>query len=268
MKKNVPFVITIAGSDPSGGAGIEADIKTLTSLKVYALDVITTQTIQNTKGVYEKIFLSPEIIKKQLEKIFEDFKVDVVKLGMPGNKEIINVILPFIAGKTIIFDPVIYSKNGFPLTDESEVDYIKEKILPISTIITPNYFELKSFSGLETESPAKMAKKLLLDFKGISAIVVKGGHIDEEKETIIDILVLREKEDFKVFKFRHKRIRTKNLHGTGCTLSSAIAAYIARENSVELSVKKGIKYLTKIIKKSASYAIGMGNGPLIHFLGK
>ncbi len=265
-KKKLPLVLIIAGSDPSGGAGIEADIKTLSALKVYALDIVTSYTVQNTTGVYEKFYPSGYLIKKQLEKIFEDIEVNVIKIGMTGNKEIINIISTFFSGKIIVFDPVIYSKNGFLLMDQCDIELVKEKILPYTTIMTPNFLELKSLCKIEIDNPLKMAENILNEFTNLKAILIKGGHINEDKKIITDILMLKENSRIKLYKFKHKRINSKNLHGTGCTLSSAIAGNLAKGYSIKKSVKKSIWYLAKIIKNSANYRIGNGNGPLIHFL--
>ena len=259
-------MLTIAGSDPSGGAGIEADLKVFTSLKVYGVDAITSITVQNSQGVFKKLDVPPDFLKKQLEKLFEDFEINVIKIGMVSSFAISKTIADFLTGKTVVYDPVIYSKNGFPLNNESEIIKIIEILLPLTTILTPNYFELKKISGLITDNSLEMAKKVLVDFCNLKALVVKGGHIEEEKERINDSILIREREKIKKYDFSYPRIRTQNLHGTGCTLSSAIAAYLALSFDTKIAVKRALKYTHLKILSSSKYRICKGKGPLIHFL--
>ncbi len=263
MIKNFPKVLSIAGSDPSGGAGIEADIKTLTSLRVYILSIISSITVQNTKGVFEKYDIPSKIIEKQLEKLVEDIDFDFVKISMIGDKKNIKIFKKFLSGKFIIFDPVLYSKNAFPLIDEEYQQIVCEDLIPLCKIITPNYPELKILSGYQSENPELIALKLLERYKNLEAVLIKGGHINENSLKVMDKLILKEN---KKITFVHSRINTPNLHGTGCTLASAIAAYLAKGNDIETSTKRAVNYLNRIIKKSKNYKIGKGNGPLLHYL--
>lgn len=256
------IVLSIAGSDPSGGAGIEADLKTLTALKIYGLSIISSLTIQNTMGVFEKFNISSEIIEKQLSRLVEDIDFNFVKVSMIGDISNIKVFKKFLSDKFIIFDPVLYSKNGFPLIEEDYLKEIMNEFLPICRYITPNFYELKILSGVE-EEPLKMAKNILEKYINLEAILIKGGHINEEKLTVYDTLVLR---NGKIITFKHPRIKSSNLHGTGCTLSSAISAYLAKGCSIEKATFKAIKYLQRIIKKSSTLKIGKGIGPLLHYL--
>lgn len=264
MKFKVPVVLSIAGSDPSGGAGVEADIKTLTSLGVYACSVITTLTVQNTMGVKECIFLDERLIEKQLFSIFSDIDVNVVKIGMPGKENTINVILEFIKNKIVVFDPLIYSKNGKLLFDG---DFHKgfSSLIPFSTIITPNYYELKEICG-GCSDPVDGGMKLLSRYESLKAILVKGGHYREDSSLILDFLIIRDGNKVEISKFKHRRISSKNLHGTGCTLSSAISAFIAKGYNLKKSVREAINYTQRLIKISRFAQIGRGCGPLIHSL--
>ncbi len=265
MNKFLPKVLTIGGVDPSGGAGIEADIKTLTSLRVYALSIPTSLTIQNTKGVFEKFNISPEIIEKQLKYILEDIEIKYVKISMIGDIKNIITFKKMLSDKFIIFDPVLYSKNGFPLIDEENLKLIEEELIPLCKIITPNFHELKILSKIEDDYNI-MAKKILENHINLKALILKGGHIDENKTKIFDRLFIKEKEKINSYTFTHSRINSTNLHGTGCTLASAISAYLAKNNEIKKATHKGIKYIYKLIKKSKDYKVGKGNGPLIHFL--
>ncbi|MCX7820658.1 MAG: bifunctional hydroxymethylpyrimidine kinase/phosphomethylpyrimidine kinase [Brevinematales bacterium] len=262
MKKEIAKVLSIAGSDPSGGAGIEADIKTLSTLKVYAMSIISSITIQNTIGVFEKFNIPSAVVEKQLSKLLEDIDFKFVKISIIGEVSNIKIFKKLLSDKFIIFDPVLYSKNGFPLIDKEYLTEVINELLPICKYITPNFHELKILSEIE-ESPIFMAKNILEKFKNLEAILIKGGHINEEKSIIYDTLVQR---TGKIKTFSHLRIKTPNLHGTGCTLSSAIAAYLAKGYGIDTATSKAIKYLQKIIKKSSNIKFGKGTGPLIHYL--
>ncbi|MGC8770484.1 MAG: bifunctional hydroxymethylpyrimidine kinase/phosphomethylpyrimidine kinase [Brevinematia bacterium] len=256
------IVLSIAGSDPSGGAGIEADLKTLTALKVYGLSIISSLTIQNTVGVFEKFNIQSEIIEKQLAKLIEDIDFNFVKVSMIGDISNIKLFKKFLSDKFIIFDPVLFSKNGFPLIEEDYLKEVMDEFLPICSYMTPNFYELKRLSGIE-EEPLTMARSILKKYTDLKAILIKGGHIDERNLTICDTLLLKN-GIVKIFK--HSRIKSSNLHGTGCTLASAISAYLAKGCSIEKATSKAIKYLQRVIKKSSTLKIGKGTGPLLHYL--
>lgn len=261
----IKYAMTIAGSDPSGGAGIQADIKTFTSLGVYCAAVITSLTVQNTVKVFDSIHLDPEFIKYQIKKVLEDLPIMNIKTGMLGNSEIIKGISNVLNNLNIVCDPVIISKSGYNLISDDSIDTLKEYIISKSLILTPNYYELIKLNYNKVDEPIKMGENILNEFKNLNAILIKGGHINENENKINDILIIRKNNKFKYKIFSHSRINTKNTHGTGCTLSSAITAYLAKGLDIENAVKKSIKYIKKLIKYSSKYKIGNGNGPLLHY---
>lgn len=255
MKK----VLTIAGSDCSGGAGIQADIKTITSNKMYAMSVITALTAQNTTGVSGVVDISPEFVKMQLDSVFTDIFPDAVKIGMVSNVEIIEVIverLKYYGAKNIVVDPVMVATSGSKLLKEDAIEAVKNVLIPIADIITPNVAEAEVLSGIKIESLEDMeesAKIISNMLKG--SVLVKGGHIGDDASD----LILLESE---VCWIEGKRIQNDNTHGTGCTLSSAIACNLAEGLSVKDSVKNAKAYLTGALKDGLN--LGKGSGPLNH----
>lgn len=255
MKK----VLTIAGSDCSGGAGIQADIKTITSNKMYAMSVITALTAQNTTGVSGVVDISPEFVKMQLDSVFTDIFPDAVKIGMVSNVEIIEVIverLKYYGAKNIVVDPVMVATSGSKLLKEDAIEAVKNVLIPIADIITPNVAEAEVLSGIKIESLEDMeesAKIISNMLKG--SVLVKGGHIGDDASD----LILSESE---ICWIEGKRIQNDNTHGTGCTLSSAIACNLAEGLSVKDSVKNAKAYLTGALKDGLN--LGKGSGPLNH----
>ena len=253
MKK----VLTIAGSDSCGGAGIQADIKTMSALGVYGMSVITAVTAQNTLGVLKVQELSGDIIKEQLKAIFEDIEVDSIKIGMLSSTEIIKIVTDSLEkynAKNIVIDPVMLSKNKYKLLKEEALIEMK-RFIGIGTLVTPNIPEAEVLAHME-EDIIKAARKI--QSFGVKNVLIKGGH---REENCTDILLL---ENDKIVKFFGRKIEAINTHGTGCTLSSAIASFIAKGNSIEESVKQGKEYITQAIKNS--FSIGKGIGPLGHFI--
>lgn len=255
MKK----VLTIAGSDCSGGAGIQADIKTITVHKMYAMSVITSLTAQNTTGVYGVADAEADFVARQLDCVFEDIYPDAVKIGMVSNEEIIKTIAKKLAeykAKNIVADPVMVSTSGSRLISESAVRVLLEELLPLAAVITPNIpegellGEMKITNRRDMEAAAQRIAK-----KTGCAVLLKGGHSIEEAS---DVLY----ENGKVHWFLGERINNPNTHGTGCTLSSAIACNLAAEKTVAESVKSAKEYLTGAIR--AGLDIGKGSGPLAH----
>ncbi|MEG0135476.1 MAG: bifunctional hydroxymethylpyrimidine kinase/phosphomethylpyrimidine kinase [Cetobacterium sp.] len=257
MKK----VLTIAGSDSCGGAGIQADLKAMSAQGVYGMSVITAITAQNSMGVFAVEELSKGIIEKQIEVVYEDIDVDAVKVGMLSSAEIIDTVsetLKRVKAKNIVIDPVMISKSGYYLLKEDAIESLKRFIV-CGKIITPNIPEAEAISKIEIKNEedmieaAKIIKKL-----GVKNVLVKGGH---REDNCTDILLTETNE---IIKYPGVRFETKNTHGTGCTLSSAIASYLAKGDSVEGAVKKGKEYISKAIENS--FQIGNGVGPIGHFI--
>lgn len=252
-------VLTIAGSDCSGGAGIQADIKTITAHKMYAMSTITALTAQNTTGVHGIMEVSAAFVAWQLECIFTDILPDTVKIGMTVNKEIIQAIsqkLKEYKIKNIVIDPVMVSTSGSRLLSSDAVETLIHDLLPLATVITPNIPEaevLCNFPIHNNDDMVHAAKKISTYIDG--AILIKGGHL---ADTATDLLYA----NGSVYWYCGERIDNPNTHGTGCTLSSAIACYLANGYSLEDSVKHAKDYLTGALK--AGLNIGKGSGPLPH----
>lgn len=257
MKK----VLTIAGSDSCGGAGIQADIKTMSAMGVYGMSVITAVTAQNTLGVSKIQELSEDIIKEQLKAIFEDIEVDSIKIGMLSSIEIIKTVtdsLEKYRAKNIVIDPVMLSKNKCKLLREEALIELK-RFIGIGTLVTPNIPEAEALADMEIkneEDIIETARKI--QSFGVKNVLIKGGH---RADNCTDILLL---ENGEIIKFFGKKIEAVNTHGTGCTLSSAIASLLAKGNSIEESVRFGKEYITQAIENS--FSIGKGIGPLGHFI--
>ncbi|MBZ9607068.1 bifunctional hydroxymethylpyrimidine kinase/phosphomethylpyrimidine kinase [Clostridium estertheticum] len=262
MKK----VLTIAGSDSSGGAGVQADLKSLSASGVYGMSVITAVTAQNTMGVFAVQDLGEEIIKAQIDAIFTDIVVDAVKIGMVSVISTIDVIsekLKQYKPKNVILDPVMISKSGYSLLKPESKTALVKKLIPLASIITPNVPEAEEIlkevnsdiTRIETvvdmESAAKEMYKL-----GCKNVLLKGGHMQGEA---LDVFY----DGSEIIHFTSERINTKNTHGTGCTLSSAIAANLALGYSMKDSIKNSKQYITTAIKHSLD--IGHGVGPTNHF---
>ena len=254
-------VITIAGSDSSGGAGIQADLKTFSALGVFGMSAITAVTAQSTRGVFAVNNIPSEIILKQLEVIFEDIKVDGLKIGMVSNTETISTLTSFLKkhpNLPIVLDPVMISKSGFHLLESKAESALIKMLIPLATLVTPNIPEAEVILQEKISSVSDMKKAGEKIHKlGPKYVLMKGGHLEGQCST--DLLF-----DGKTWhEFSTKRMPTKNTHGTGCTLSAAICANIAKGHSIEDSVAMAKDYVTKAIKWS--FSIGQGPGPLHHF---
>ncbi len=256
MKK----LLTIAGSDSSGGAGIQADLKTFSAHGVFGMSVITAVTAQNTQGVFAVQEITPEVIAAQLDAIFDDIEVDAVKIGMVSNVATIEIIamkLRQYDARNIIVDPVMISKSGYHLLRCEAEQALLHSLLPLADLVTPNIPEAEVLTGCKIESLAEMeqaAKQIYA--MGPKQVLVKGGHLNDDATDIF----------YDGQRFLHlaaRRIATKNTHGTGCTLSSAIAANIALGFPVTEAVQKAKEYVTLAIEHSLN--IGKGNGPTHHF---
>lgn len=252
-------ILTIAGSDCSGGAGIQADIKTITAHKMYAMSAITALTAQNTTGVYGINETRAEFVGQQLDCIFSDIFPDAVKIGMVSSVEIIEIIctkLKEYKARNIVVDPVMFSTSGHNLMCEDAMEALKTKLLPLANIITPNIFEAESLCGF----CIKNKEDMILAAKEISKtldcqILIKGGHLSDRAD---DLLYY----NGNIRWFNAERINNPNNHGTGCTLSSAIACNLGKGLSMEDSVEEAKAYVTKAL--DAGLDLGLGSGPLNH----
>lgn len=262
MKSDIPKALTIAGSDSSGGAGIQADLKTFTAHKVYGMSVLTSITAQNTKKVLGIHNLSPEFIGLQLVAVATDFEVNAVKTGMLSTAPIIKSISDQIKRYKIpnlVVDPVMISKSGARLLEKEAETSLKNDIIPIAFIVTPNIPEAEVIAGMEIgtiEQMKEAAEKIIA--MGPKNVLIKGGHLKDNKDAV-DIFY--DGEDF--CEIATKWIKTKNTHGTGCTYSAAICANLAKGLDVLEAVSKAKDYVTSAIEKS--FNIGSGHGPLNHF---
>lgn len=262
--KTYARALTIAGSDSGGGAGIQADLKTFAALGCYGMSAITALTAQNTKAVTGIMPVPPAFIAKQLEAVLSDIGTDAVKIGMLHSAEVIEQVAKTLVQfgvKTIVLDPVMVAKSGDKLLQDEAVDALKTCLLPIASVITPNLPETSVLLGRSVETLADM-QQAAIDLTALcpGAILVKGGHLPSNEST--DLLYLSANDQHW---FPTSRIQTGNSHGTGCTLSSAIAAGLARGLSVVDAVSAAKAYLTQALRAGATYELGHGHGPVHHF---
>ncbi|RZO49438.1 MAG: bifunctional hydroxymethylpyrimidine kinase/phosphomethylpyrimidine kinase [Candidatus Pelagibacterales bacterium] len=255
-------VLIIAGSDSSGGAGIQADIKTVTSLGSYAMTAITAVTAQNTKSVKAIISISPKNVQKQITMILDDIGTNAIKIGMLHNTKIIKCVCNILKKyklKNVVLDPVMIAKGGAQLINSNSITYLKKNLLPLCSVITPNIPEAEILTGhsiLSKEDMIKAAKEIIS--MGAKNVLLKGGHL--KNKMIFDILVSR--NVIKVFPKR--KIKTKNTHGTGCTLSSALATFLSQKKNIYKSCKFSLKYVDQAIYSAPGF--GNGYGPLNHLV--
>lgn len=255
MKK----VLTIAGSDCSGGAGIQADIKTIVAHKMYAMSVITALTAQNTMGVHAILDVDPSFVASQLDDVFTDIVPDAIKIGMVSNIEIIKIIakkLDEYKATNIVVDPVMVSTSGSNLISDDAEDRLAKLLMPMASIITPNIAEAQCLCGfdIKNENDMERAAKYISERIG-RAVLVKGGHLVDDA---LDLLYA----DGEVYRYSSKRIDNPNTHGTGCTLSSAIACNLADGKTLDESITNAKSYITSLLE--AKLDLGRGNGPLDH----
>lgn len=255
----IKTALTIAGSDSSGGAGIQADLKTMLANGVYGMSVITALTAQNTMGVTAISEVTPEFLGQQIDAVFTDIFPDAVKIGMTSNAQLIEVIaekLIFYKAKNIVVDPVMIATSGARLISENAVDMLKNRLFPIATLVTPNIPEAEAMSGMKIADKTDMEKaaKRISEEYG-SAVLLKGGHSVNDAN---DLLY----ENGETSWFEGIRINNPNTHGTGCTLSSAIASNLAKGYGLNASVQLAKEYISGAL--SAMLDIGKGSGPLHH----
>lgn len=257
--RKIKTALTIAGSDSSGGAGIQADLKTMLANGVYGMSAITALTAQNTMGVRAISEVSPEFLGQQIDAVFTDIFPDAVKIGMTANVQLIELIaerLSFYKARNIVVDPVMIATSGARLISESAIAVLKEKLLPIADIVTPNIPEAEVLSGIRISDKAGMeqAARLICDSYGC-AVLLKGGHSINDAN---DLLC----ENGEMTWFSGRRIDNPNTHGTGCTLSSAITSNLAKGNDIRASVTLAKEYISGAL--SAMLDLGKGSGPLDH----
>jgi hydroxymethylpyrimidine/phosphomethylpyrimidine kinase len=253
-------ILIIAGSDSSGGAGIQADIKTVTALGSYAMTAITAVTSQNTTGIKSIVPIPPKEILNQIVFTLNDIKPDAIKIGMLHSAKVIESViksLDSINVKKIILDPVMVAKGGAKLIDDKAIKLLKDRLIKKVTLITPNIPEAEILTKTKIKNKEDMifaANKLIV--AGARNVLIKGGHLDSK--IVQDVLV--SKSDIKIF--NNLRYKTKNTHGTGCTLSSAITTFLSCGKTIKKSCELGIKYVSSSIKTNPNY--GKGHGPINH----
>jgi hydroxymethylpyrimidine/phosphomethylpyrimidine kinase len=257
-------VLTIAGSDGSGGAGIQADLKTIAALECYGTSVITTVTAQNTLGVMGSFALPISSIREQIKAIFDDIAIDAVKIGMLGNTGVIREVAEILQrfDQPVILDTVLRSSSGRELLESAAIPVMIEELFPVADLITPNIMESAILTGKKKyPSTREEIEQTALELRQIGArsVLVKGGHMEENDCS--DCLLHHNQFIW----FRAERISSCNTHGTGCTLSSAIAACMAHGMSMESAVETAKAYTYEAIKAGAEYRLGKGCGPLHHF---
>ena len=253
-------VLSIAGSDSSGGAGIQADIKTIQAHHLFAQTAITALTAQNTTGVYGVLDVDPSFVEQQIDVVFDDIRPDAVKIGMVSSAGIVDAIVSALArnaAENIVVDPVMVATSGAELSSDAAVIALREKLIPLATVITPNIPEAEALFGAQIDGPEaqEAAARAIAGATGV-AVLVKGGHGANDAN---DVLA---RPDGSLTWFDGERIDTQNTHGTGCTLSSAIACGLAEGLTLEQSISQAKRYLTGAL--AAGLDLGRGSGPMDH----
>ena len=253
-------ILTIAGSDCSGGACIQADLKTFSAHGLFGMSVVVSVVAENTKEVISVENISQKVIEDQMDAVFNDIFPEAVKIGMLSTPEVMKSValkLKQYKPKNIVIDPVMYAKNGFPLMDRKNIEALIENIIPLADLLTPNIPEAEEITKSKIKTKEDMEKAAIeISKMGCKSVLIKGGHLEGDA---LDILYTNNK----FYYFNNKRINTKNTHGTGCTLSSAIASNLALGDDISDAVKKGKDYVTLAIENSLN--LGSGNGPTNHF---
>lgn len=255
--------LSIAGSDPSGGAGIQADLKAFSALGVYGMTAITAVVDENTVGVTDIHPIPVPFVCGQIRSCLDDIGADAVKIGMLHSSELIEGVAATLAPydiRNIVLDPVMVATSGDPLLLPEAVNSLRHSLIPMARLITPNIPEAETLLGhAVTPEGMEAAAHELADLG--ASVLLKGGHLDSD--TVIDILF--DRESGSIHRFVHTKIATPNTHGTGCTLSSAVAALLARGHSLPEAVGQAVDYIAEAIRAGAAYRIGGGHGPVHHF---
>lgn len=266
MEKLIPNIVSIAGVDPSGGAGVLADLKAMSALGGYGCAVIAALTAQNTQGVTGVQAVSADFVALQLKTLFDDVRIDAVKIGMLSDVDVIKVVAEAIKTyrpRYVVLDPVMVAKSGDRLLPESCVETLKSELLPLTTLLTPNLPEAAALVGEDEISDASemphLAQKLLSMMAPGAWVLVKGGHLSGED--VPDYLT----NGLETVVLTSVRTQTKNTHGTGCTLSSALATLLPQTESVPEAMKKAKHYISQAIVHADELSVGHGHGPVHHF---
>lgn len=265
MSKNYPRVLTIAGSDSGGGAGIQADIKAISATGSFATSAITAITVQNTLGVSAVSPVSPEIIEGQIEAVLSDIGTDAIKIGMLHSSKVITTIAECLKKykvKNIVLDPVMVSTSGHRLIEESAIATLTQELMPLARVITPNIPEAEILAGVKVNSQKDLPELARsLSNGGKISVLLKAGHLTED--TLTDIFYNAEEDT--ILELTSQRLYTRNTHGTGCTLSSAFASYLAQGFQLNEAAQAAKDYINQAIISGADYNIGGGHGPVDHF---
>jgi hydroxymethylpyrimidine/phosphomethylpyrimidine kinase len=268
----IPKVLTIAGSDSGGGAGLQADLKVITALGGYGMSVITAITAQNTLGVTRIQDVDLDVVEAQMDAVFSDIGADIVKIGMLASPEIVQTVAKTLRKygiKKVVLDPVLRATSGASLGGDDTAQAIIKELFPLALLITPNMDETSLLLGRDVLGPDdfKLAAQELLDM-GPQAVLIKGGHLDSTHTQITDYLMWQTIEDgLEVIQskdFKHYRVNTPDTHGTGCSLASAIATYLAAGHDLPHAVAKAIAYVEAGLEAGRFLSIGEGPGPLWH----
>jgi hydroxymethylpyrimidine/phosphomethylpyrimidine kinase len=264
IQGRIPNVLTIAGVDPSGGAGVLADLKAFSALGAYGCGVVAALTAQNTRAVTGIHAVSPAFLRRQLETLFDDVRIDAVKIGMLASSALIRVVAETLKRrrpKFVVLDPVMVAKSGDRLLRADAVDALRGELLPLATVLTPNLPEAGDLLGRAVgDAPQAMREAArALQALGAAHVLVKGGH--GSGDTLLDVLC----DGTRCVELPAQRIRTRNTHGTGCTLSSAIAALLPQRPTVEAAVREARAYVLEAIRRADELDVGGGHGPLHHF---
>lgn len=264
-------ILSVAGSDPSGGAGIQADLKTFTAIGVYGGAALTCLTVQNSLGVSSCLPLAPGFVKKQIQMVLTDLPVSHVKTGMLGNDKIAGAIaetLHDFVGE-VICDPVLSASDGHALFQKTKRQSGLQALLNTASVLTPNLPELAILINKKLATPqeaVEAATVLFVRHPKLRAIVLTGGHLREQANEVEDFLILRQDKSPEILTAKHPRLNTSNTHGTGCTFASAFAAYHLLHGNDQDAFFKAVAFMDTILRQSASLALGKGKGPLAHHL--
>jgi len=265
MGKSYYRTLTIAGSDSGGGAGIQADLKTFSALGCYGMSVITALTAQNTVGVTGIHPVPPSFVEKQIEAVFADIGVDAVKIGMLYSADLIRAVAAQLTkhgASRIVLDPVMVAQSGDKLLQDDAVEAVRQHLMPLADVVTPNLPEAAVLLGCDLPDLVDLQEAARrLARRGSKSVLIKGGHASGSRSS--DLLFLTDTGQF--ISIDAERIDSRNTHGTGCTLSSAIAAFLSRGEEIPAAVQKAKLYITEAIRRGKEYTLGKGCGPVHHF---
>ncbi len=269
MMKNIHMAMSIAGSDSSGGAGLQADLKTMSAIGVFGSSCVTAVTCQNTMGVYDVLPMPCSIVKGQIDAVLKDLPIKAIKIGMLFNEEIAKAVAESIKTNNfqgeVILDPVMIATSGNSLAQNNLKDAIIKHLLPVSTLLTPNLHEAQQLSGfgeIKNEEEMREVAKIIISL-GAKAVLIKGGHLQRSK--LRNILLQNRNGELVFSEFVSDRVNSKNTHGTGCSLSSAIASYCAIGYCIEEAVEKATIFVHDAVENAKDVFLGHGHGALNHF---